>query len=61
MLSQAAKEAELHAIIKERLDVNAGLREASANLMVGNDNERLQTLRRLAVEDATAFDTKQAD
>ena len=41
--------------------MNAGLREASANLMVGNDNERLQTLRRLAVEDATAFDTKQAD
>lgn len=41
--------------------MNAGLREASANLMVGNDNERLETLRRLAVTDATAFDTKQAD
>lgn len=58
----AAKEAELHEIMKERLALNASLRDVSEDsLRVGDSPEtRLKSLHALAIDDVASFATKQA-
>lgn len=56
----AAKEAELHEIMQERLVLNASLRDLSGRLLVGESAEqRVQTLHAMVVDDVASFATKQ--